>query len=118
MYGAGHTLLYQPTNDITEVVELWLFFTRHTFASAGINDLASIWNNVKVYPNPANDNITIETNLNTEQRFEIINMVGQTVYANNIRKIAIVNTSAFANGVYILKLSSDKETVVKKFVKE
>jgi len=118
MYGAGHTLLYQPTNDITEVVELWLFFTRHTFASAGINNLASIWNNVKVYPNPANDNITIETNLNTEQRFEIINMVGQTIYTNNIRKIAIVNTSAFANGVYILKLSSDKETVVKKFVKE
>ena len=65
------------------------------------------------------DNITIETNLNNEQRLEIINLIGQTVYTTNINnKKTLINTSAFANGVYILKLSSDKETVVRKFVKE
>ena len=44
--------------------------------------------------------------------------MGQTIYTNSINKKAIINTSAFANGVYILKLSSDKEIVVRKFVKE
>ena len=63
-------------------------------------------------------NLTIETNSNKEQRIEIINLFGQIVYTNNISKIANVNTSAFANGVYILKLYTDKETVVRKFVKE
>ena len=75
-------------------------------------------NNIKIYPNPTKDNLTIETNSNTEQRLEIINLIGQTVYTIYINKKATINTSAFANGVYILKLSSDKETVVRKFVKE
>ena len=76
-------------------------------------------NNVMVYPNPAKDNLTIETNTtNIEQRIEIINLVGKTIYTNIINRKTIINTSAFANGVYILKLYTDKETVVKKFVKE
>ncbi|MEI6820761.1 MAG: T9SS type A sorting domain-containing protein [Bacteroidota bacterium] len=75
-------------------------------------------NNVSIYPNPTKDNLTIETNSNTQQRIEIINLIGQTIYTNIINKKATINTSAFANGLYILKLSSDKETVVRKFIKE
>ncbi len=118
MYGAGHTVLEQPTNDITEIVELWLFFIRHTFASDGTIELTTINNNVKVYPIPAKENLTIETNTNKEQRLVITNLIGQCVYSNNILNKAVVNVSAFANGVYILKLNSDKEPLVKKFVKQ
>ena len=75
-------------------------------------------NQIKIYPKPTKDNLTIETNANKEQRIEILNLIGQTVYTNIINKKATINTSAFARGVYILKLSSDKETVVRKFVKE
>jgi len=73
---------------------------------------------IKISPNPAKDNLTIETISNTVQSLEIVNLIGQTVYKSNINKKATVNTSAFAKGVYILKLSSDKETIVRKFVKE
>ena len=73
---------------------------------------------ISIYPNPVNDKLNIKTNSNAEQSIEITNLLGQTVYKNNIRMKGIVNTSAFAKGVYILKLSSDKETVVRKFVKE
>ena len=75
-------------------------------------------NNISIYPNPTKDNLTIETNANQEQRLEILNLFGQTVYTNSINKKAVVNTSAFANGVYILKIYSDKETIVRKFIKE
>ena len=86
------------------------------YSTEGINE--NTLNHVSVYPNPATDNLTIETNINTEERLEIINMVGQTIHTSNIIKKATINTSAFPNGVYILKLYTDKETVVKKFIKE
>ena len=79
----------------------------------------NVISNISIYPNPTKGELTIETNLNTAQRFEIVNLIGQTVYTNIINKNkTTVNTSAFANGVYFIKLSSNKETVVRKFVKE
>ena len=73
---------------------------------------------IKVYPNPAKDILTIETNFNKDQRFEVINLIGQTIFTASINKKTTINTSAFANGVYILKLYTDKEIVTRKFVKE
>ncbi|MEI6820311.1 MAG: T9SS type A sorting domain-containing protein [Bacteroidota bacterium] len=75
-------------------------------------------NNVTIYPNPVTNDLIIESNSIKEQRLEILNILGQNVYTSNINKKAIVNTSAFANGVYFVKLSNDKETEVRKFVKE
>ena len=75
-------------------------------------------NIISIYPNPAIDNLTIVTNSNEEYRLEIINLLGQCIYTTFIYRKGIINTSNYACGVYILKLSSDKETVVRKFVKQ
>ncbi|MEI6823635.1 MAG: T9SS type A sorting domain-containing protein [Bacteroidota bacterium] len=88
-----------------------------SLTNVGINENVTSAN-VKISPNPAKDNLTIEINSNKEQRLEILNLIGQTVYTSTLTKKATINTSAFANGVYILKLSTDKESVVRKFVKE
>ena len=86
--------------------------------TSGIKEI-TVQNDILVYPNPTKEYLTIVTNSNKEQRLEIVNLIGQTVYTSNINKKTTINTSVFANGIYILKLSSDKEkTVVKKFVKE
>jgi len=116
----------QGTNDTYYVTGYFTYYNgvhvnpiiRIKGISAGINEIRQEKGVVRVFPNPANSQLTIETNTNTEQRLEILNLIGQTVYTTYIYKKATVNTSAFANGVYILKLSSDKETVVRKFVKE
>jgi len=90
-----------------------------TYTTTGITEIQyAKQEEIRVYPNPTKDNLTLETNSNTEQKLEILNLIGQTVYTIYINKKAIINTSAFAKGVYVLKLSSDKETVVRKFVKE
>ena len=75
-------------------------------------------NIIFIYPNPATDNLTIETNFNEEHRLEIINILGQTIYTTYIGRKSIINTSNYASGLYFLKIYTDKEIVVKKFVKE
>ena len=71
-----------------------------------------------ISPNPVFNELMVETNINTEQKLDVLNLIGQTVYTNIINKKATINTSAFANGVYILKLSSNKETKIIKFIKQ
>ena len=91
--------------------------TNQTDTTVYINNNNKILS-VSIFPNPIKEILTLETNSNKEQKIEIVNLIGQTVYTNIINKKATINTSAFAKGVYILKLSSDKEKVVRKFVKE
>ena len=75
-------------------------------------------NIIFIYPNPAKDNLTIETNFKEEHRLEIINLLGQTIYTTYIGRKGIINTSNYSCALYFLKIYTDKEIVVKKFVKE
>jgi polyhydroxybutyrate depolymerase len=118
MYGGGHTILYQPANDISEVREVWLFFRKYSNLNTGFNNKNELNSNMQLFPNPTNDHLTIEINTNPNQRFVIINLLGQIVYTSTINKKATVNTSGFASGVYFLKLITENGDVVKKFVKQ
>jgi len=113
------------TYKVTQAGTYWVsaYFADYNITTTDTINVAYIdcdttENIISIYPNPATDNLTIVTNSNEEYRLDIINLIGQTIYTSYINKKAVINTSAFAKGVYILKLSSDKETVVRKFVKE
>ena len=82
----------------------------------GINE-KEISNQIKLYPNPAKETLTIETDA-TNQKLEIINLLGETIHTIYIYSKATINTSAFANGIYIIKIPTLKGTIVRKFVKE
>ena len=121
-------LLVGDTNQYfiaTSTGDYWDVVTLNTCPSDSSNVIHYDYMGIKVYdnkgiyvyPNPTKDNITIETNSTNEQKLEILNLIGQTVYTSVITKKAVVKTSAFPVGVYFIKLSTDKETVVKKFVK-
>ena len=50
----------------------------------------------KAYPNPTKDNLTVETNGgNAVQHFNILNMLGQTMYRSPIVNKTVVNLSKF-----------------------
>ena len=70
-----------------------------------------------MYPNPATDNLTIQT---TEQGIiEILNIEGQLMesIAVNGNKTNI-NVSTLPDGVYFVEMKTEKGIAVKKFVKE
>ena len=92
---------------------------------ANFSSTQSIVNNslnesIHIYPNPTKDNLIIEINsTTTNQKLEILNLVGQTLFTNIINNNkTTINISAFPSGVYIIKLYTDNGTIVKKFIKE
>jgi polyhydroxybutyrate depolymerase len=123
MHGAGHTLLYQPASDITEIYELWLFFTRHKKMDAGINDQSDFSSTIQVFPNPTNDKITISginENCSNKTSISVYNLQGQLLLQQAVnQETAEVDLSSLAKGMYILKLNSNNNNnVVRRIVKK
>ncbi len=86
----------------------------------GISSLLS--DKIKIYPNPAEDNLIIElakdkTLQNTT--ISIYNIQGQLLLSENIKQSqTILNIAEFAKGIYLIKVRNDSETFQGKFVKE
>ncbi len=109
------TYLYAGTlSPVTWTGKIW---KRPLSDFVGINE-NTLSNNISIYPNPTSSTLTIETNSNTKQNLEIVNLIGQSLYTYNIYSKATVDVSAFPKGVYLIKLNTDKGIFVKKFVKE
>jgi len=85
-------------------------------AITGLADL-TYNNNIYIYPNPAINNITIETH--QKSIMEIINIQGQTILQQQLQQGKTdIEISALAKGVYILRLCSNDKTAVTRIVKE
>jgi hypothetical protein len=69
-----------------------------------------------MYPDPAVDNITIEASQNVI--IKITNIQGQLIKIfNSTGNKTNIDVSAFARGVYIIRIDTGKEIMVRKFVK-
>jgi len=77
----------------------------------------SVNNNITVYPNPAIDQLTIESI--QKSTIEILNIHGQTILQRQIQQGKTnIDISILAKGIYILRLTSNDKTAVTKIVKE
>jgi len=83
----------------------------------GVNDVSALATEVSVYPNPANNNITIQAPQNAS--IEISNIEGQLTgnFVMNNSK-ASLDVSAYPCGVYLVKVKTENGIAVKRFVKE
>ena len=82
----------------------------------GINELSnSLY--ISVYPNPATDNLTIESPQSA--LIEITNIQGQLIKAfTTTGNKTNIDVSAFPSGMYVVEVKTKKGIAVKKFVKE
>jgi hypothetical protein len=83
--------------------------------TSGINSY-ELSDQIKIYPNPVADKLTIES----PQRatIEIFNMEGQVIKIIASNNKAIINVSTLPNGLYFVKVKTEKGIFIKKFVKE
>lgn len=75
---------------------------------SAINDL--YFNDIKVYPNPANDelNILIDSE-NKEFRLQLYSILGQNVFDKFVSNTHKIDISSFKRGMYILKISDGEK---------
>ena len=78
----------------------------------GINELSS---SLEIYPNPVNDKLYIETDAIVED-VTIYNVVGNVVY-KMVDGQRTIDVSDLSEGVYFVKVRSDKGEVLKRVVK-
>ncbi len=71
--------------------------------SAGINSIHN--ENIRVFPNPANDHLTIENTSNTPVSFQMISALGQLVVTFKVdaQKIDEIDIRSLSNGIYLMK---------------
>lgn len=68
---------------------------------------------IKVYPTPANENITINTPFDEATKIEIINTLGQPIGTYKISNyITLINTNQFNNGVYFYNVYDKKNKLL------
>ena len=86
-----------------------------TATTTSIDDVET--QNLKIYPNPVKAELKIEIGELKINRVEIIDFFGKAIYQFNELRNQI-NVSALPQGIYFVKLKTDKGTVKQKFVKE
>ncbi len=97
-----------------------------TYCIIGTNDNQTLFANVSTFPNPFDENLNVSFSTFTTENItlNIYNSMGQIVMqkaANQLdsgnHSINLNNTSTLANGVYYLKISSEKGYTISKIIK-
>jgi len=105
----------------------WDFvIARYLGGNVGINEVTNE-NNILIFPNPATNNLAIETPSQSTINFsniqgQLIKTLLTTSNKTNVDHVGyssyVVDISTFPSGVYIVEVKTEKGVVVKKFVKE
>ncbi len=83
----------------------------------GLNQIASVDNDLSVYPNPSNGSFNV--NINTPSQVTIINLLGKVIYSAQLEVgVNSIILDHIANGIYILKAESNSNSKTIRLIKE
>ncbi len=118
--GAATSIVVSPTVTTTYTVTgtdgnsctSSVVYTQSVSTCTGLFALNSKGSEIKVYPNPFNNKITIVVN-GTEQ-VKLFNVLGMLVYSGDIKDKSEIDLTEKPNGIYFIHIGS----VTKKIIKE
>ena len=127
--GGGHTWPDENTTaqnvnrDINGCVEIWNFFSKFDMNGfiGSLSNADSIYghSNISVYPNPAKENITIETN-KTFKNIRIFNNLGQefNLPTSRFEEKIHIDINSIPSGFYFISLAHDSGMFKSTFIKQ
>jgi len=83
-----------------------------------VKELNSSSLSIECYPNPSKDKLFISTNLNiSNPKIQVFDIKGQLIYSERMKSNDLeIDVSEWSKGVYLVKLNSDENFIVKKVV--
>ncbi|MEO8151348.1 MAG: T9SS type A sorting domain-containing protein [Bacteroidia bacterium] len=110
--------------NVEEVKRVKYWFDHDTLSicdaqvyAASVNEISSA-NSFSVYPNPATDELYFKTNNDLQKaKYQIIDVTGRLLLSGNTSK-QTVDVSKLPDGIYFIKLQSEKTNLVQRFIKE
>jgi polyhydroxybutyrate depolymerase len=105
--------------DIKASVEIWNFFNKYgEDISVSNKDLTNNLD-IAVFPNPAQDQLHIQSDVITLLSIRIVNSLGQVVFSegNIDNNVYTVPTYSLPAGMYFVEMMTDKGRSVREFVK-
>lgn len=103
----------------------WIFYNQMGTAPAGdclllgtaIGDIQN--SDIQIYPNPFDDELTIQTIGNREYSVELTTVTGRTVYQSKMEGNSHrVNLSELSSGIYLVRMKSENLVSVRKVIKK
>ena len=72
-----------------------------------------------LYPNPANEQITIaSSNATSNYQIAIFDVLGKKIITSEIQNMGSIDVSALASGTYLVKINAENKTSTLRFVKK
>jgi len=75
-------------------------------------------NQFTIYPNPTFGKLNIDTRGNTVNHIELFNTQGKRVMNTSLNNLNQIDVSHLSPGIYFIKLDTDKNSIIHKFVKK
>lgn len=100
--------------DINASLEVWKFFSQYDMNGSilAVNDLSEN-KTVEIFPNPANENITISHSFGVNTPFDIMDVSGKIIYSDVLTKPnQVVDVSTLTSGIYWFSSKEMKSKIV------
>jgi hypothetical protein len=113
-----HTIQWTATDNNGNTANCSVNLTVEVSAT-GINDLMDL--GIKIYPNPTNDYIAIDfKDPSIIQKVCLVDVVGRQLYfqEGQIPNQLQIDMSKYNDGIYLLNIQTEKNTVTKKVIKK
>jgi len=113
---AQAAFFYLEVRTYSNSMVYWDDFIFEESVATGVNE--SLFSQLKVYPNPASDNLTV-SNIPDLQSIDIQSLSGTTVWSSEFsgETKVIIPVAGLADGLYMIRIHSSGKSIIRKFIK-
>ena len=104
---------YSPDEYVGPAPDIGAF--EKQYIHVGFDEMAEV--NVRVWPNPFTDYISINTDAAETLEYDLLDGRGKTLRHGTVQRNALINLSSFSPGIYILLVQSASQLSTTKIVK-